>query len=271
MAIHQTAIVEDGALLGADVDIGPFCLVGPRVRLGDGVRLMSHVVLTGNTTIGARTVVHAGSVLGGDGQIRGGIAPDARLEIGADNVIRECVTMNLGSAKGHGVTSVGDRGYFMAYCHIGHDCHIGNDVTFANSTQVAGHVEIGDGVIMGGLTAVQQFGRIGRGAMIGGVTGVNTDIIPYGIAFGDHAELAGLNIVGLKRRGVTRADIHALRSAYRAIFQDHTGAILDRAAQVKETWPNVPQVHEIADFILTPAKRAICAGRKRGPEPIEVD
>jgi UDP-N-acetylglucosamine acyltransferase len=264
MAIHPTAIVEGGALLGADVDVGPFCSVGHNVRLGDGVRLASHVVISGHTEIGARTIVSAGAVLGGAAQIRGDNAPDARLVIGEDCVIRESVTMNLGSARDKGITSIGARGYFMAYSHVGHDCLVGDDVTFANGAQLGGHVVIGDGVIMGGLSAVQQFGRVGRGAMIGGITGVNTDVIPYAIAAGDHAELGGLNLIGLKRRGLPRANINALRGAFRLIFLEGGSSLADRAKRAKDKWPAVPEVAEVADFVLAPAKRPICLARRRG-------
>jgi UDP-N-acetylglucosamine acyltransferase len=262
MTIHPTAIVEDGALLGADVEIGPFSFVGRHAQLGDGVRLISHASITGHASIGARTVLHQGVVLGGVAQIRGDDAPAARLTVGEDCTIREHVTMNLGSARGGGLTSVGRNGYFMAYSHVGHDCHVGDGVTFANGAQLGGHVEIGDGVIMGGLSAVQQFGRVGKGAMIGGVTGVNTDVIPYGIAAGDHAELGGLNLIGLKRRGLPRASINALRAAFRSVFLENDGSIADRARAAKEKW-QVAEVAEIADFILAPAKRPICLARRR--------
>jgi UDP-N-acetylglucosamine acyltransferase len=264
MKIHPTAILEDGARLGADVEVGPFCSVGPHVELGDGVRLISHTAIMGATRIGARTVVHSGAQLGGEAQIRGNNAPAARLEIGEDCVIRETVTMNAGSARDKGVTSVGDRGYFMSYCHVGHDCHVGNDVTFANGAQLAGHCEIGDGVVMGGLSAVQQFGRIGRGAMLGGLSGANTDIIPYGIAAGPHAELANLNLIGLKRRGIPRDDINALRAAFRAIFREEEGSLPDRAKRARDRWGSVAEVNEVVDFILAPAKRPICLARRRG-------
>jgi UDP-N-acetylglucosamine acyltransferase len=263
MTIHPTAIIDGGAQIGADVEIGPLCIVGPAAILETGVRLISGVTISGRTTIGARTIVHHGAVLGGVAQIRGDDAPAARLTIGEDCTIRECVTMSLGSKRGGGLTSVGARGYFMGYSHVGHDCHVGSDVTFANGAQLGGHVEIGDGVIMGGLSAVQQFGRVGRGAMIGGVTGVNTDVIPYGIATGDHALLGGLNLIGLKRRGIPRANINALRAAFRAIFLDGQGMIADRARAARDKWSDVAEVLEIADFILAPAKRPICIARRR--------
>ncbi len=263
MTVHPTAVVEDGARLGAGVEIGPFCIVGANAVLGDGVRLLGHASVLGHTSIGARSVLHQGAVLGGVAQIRGDDAPAARLTVGEDCVIREHVTMNLGSARGGGLTSVGRSGYFMAYSHVGHDCHVGDGVTFANGAQLGGHVEIGDGVIMGGLSAVQQFGRVGKGAMIGGVTGVNTDVIPYGIAAGDHAELGGLNLIGLKRRGLPRASINALRAAFKLIFLDSEGSMADRARAAKAKWADVAEVGEIADFILAPAKRPICLARRR--------
>ncbi len=263
MAIHPTSLVEDGAVLGADVEIGPFCSVGPRACLGDGVRLVSHVTIAGNTMVGARSVVHSGAVLGGGAQIRGDRTADAKLEIGEDCVIRECVTMNCGSSKDKGITTIGARGYFMAYSHVGHDCHVGDDVTFANGTQLGGHCHIGDGVITGGLSAVQQFARIGRGAMLGGLSGCNRDIIPYGIASGLHAELGNLNLVGLKRRGVSRDSINALRAAFRLIFLETGGSVADRARRARDNWGPVSEVAEIVEFILAPAKRPICLARRR--------
>lgn len=263
MAIHPTSLVEDGAVLGADVEVGPFCSVGPNVCLGDGVHLVSHVAIIGHTTIGARSLVHSGAVLGGSGQIRNDKTVDAKLVIGENCVIRECVTMNAGSVKDKGVTTVGARGYFMAYSHVGHDCVVGNDVTFANGVQLGGHVDIGDGVNMGGLAAVQQFGRVGKGAMIGGITGVNTDVIPYGIATGDHAELGNLNLIGLKRRGLSKENINALRAAFKLIFLGADGSLAERARRARENWGDVPEVTEIVEFILAPAKRPICLARRR--------
>ena len=264
MPVHPTATVEDGARIGAGAEIGPYCIVERGAALGEGVRLVSHVVVHGGAEIGARTVVHPQAVLGGDAQTRGTVDKTTRLTVGADCVIRESVTLNRGSTKGGGLTTVGDRCYLMAYSHIGHDSHVGNDVTFANSVAIAGHVEVGEGVIAGGLSCVQQFGRIGRFAFIGGMTGMNEDLIPYGMAFGDHAQLAGLNLVGLKRRGVPRANIHALRAAYRAIFQSDEGSISDRAKRARDAWPDAAEVQEVVQFILAEAKRPVCTARARG-------
>jgi UDP-N-acetylglucosamine acyltransferase len=255
--VHATAIVEDGALLGADVEVGPFAVIGGRVKLADGVKLHSHVVVSGDTEIGPRTTVYSHAVLGGGPQFRGDPGTDTRLVIGADNVIREHVTMNGGSLKGGGLTQVGDRGYFMAYSHVAHDCHIGNGVTFANGVALGGHVSIGDAVNIGGLAAIQQFSRIGQNAFVGGVTGVPDDVIPYGMVWGDHARLEGLNLIGLKRRGVPRERIHALRAAFRAIFFG-PGRLLERAREAGERWKNFPEVEEMVAFILADSKRPIC-------------
>jgi UDP-N-acetylglucosamine acyltransferase len=266
MAVHPTAVVEDGAKLGHDVKIGPFCAVGRGVVLDDGVELISHVVIAGRTQIGAKTIVYPQCVLGGPAQTRGDILPDAQLVIGTGNIIREGVTISAGSRlAGAGVTRVGNDNYLMAYSHIGHDCHVGNNVTLSNGVLLAGHVIVGDGVIMGGLAAVQQFGRVGQGAFISGLSGVSTDVIPYAIAIGLHVRLGGLNLVGLRRRKIPREHIHAMRAAYRIIFLSG-GSIHDNAHRAIEKWPDVPQIREITDFILAPAKRPICPARKRGVE-----
>jgi UDP-N-acetylglucosamine acyltransferase len=255
--IHSSAIVEEGAALGSDVEIGPFSLIGPHVSLGDGVRVLSHVVIGGNTEIGPSSVVHPHVVLGGGPQFRGDNGAGARLRIGAHNVIREHVTMNGGSVKGGGLTQVGDRGYFMAYSHVAHDCHIGNGVTFANGVALGGHVTIEDGVNIGGLSAVQQFSRIGRYAFVGGVTGVPDDVIPYGMVWGDHARLEGLNLIGLKRRGIPRERIHALRAAFRYIFFG-SGRLFEKAREAGQRWKDFPEVSEVVAFILAVSKRPIC-------------
>jgi UDP-N-acetylglucosamine acyltransferase len=260
MTIHPNAIVEKGAKIGVNVEIGPFAIVGAKVSLGDGVKLHGHAVVGGATEIGARTIVYSHAVLGGPAQYRGDKGEGARLVIGAENVIREHVTMNAGSAKGGGLTSVGARGYFMSYSHVAHDCRVGDDVTFANGAQLGGHVTIGDGANIGGLSAIQQFGRIGRGAFIGGLTGVPDDVIPYGMAVGERARLLGLNLIGLKRKGLSRNRIHALRAAFRAIFFGE-GRLLDRARDAGERWKDSVEVVEIVEFILADSKRPICTPR----------
>lgn len=261
--IHRTAIVEDGAQLGADVEIGPYCVVGPKARLGDGVRLLSHVVIEADTEVGPRTVVHHNAVLGGLAQYRNDTGKGARLIIGADNVIREHVTMNIGSAKGGGTTRVGNNGYFMAYSHVAHDCVIGDGVTFANGVALGGHVYIGDEVNIGGLAAIQQFSRVGRNAFIGGLSGVPDDVIPYGIAIGERARLLGLNLIGMKRKGIPRERIHALRAAFKFIFLDNNGHLADRARAAAKRWSDCAEVREVTDFILADSKRPIMTPRDK--------
>lgn len=267
MKVHSSSVIEDGAVIGSGVEIGPFCHVGSRVRLEEGVRLRSHVSLTGITLVGPRCDLYPGVALGGPGQIRGNDFTEGRLEIGAGCVLREMVSMHVGSRKGGGLTQVGADGYFMANSHVGHDCRVGNGVTFANSVALGGHVEIGDGVIFGGLAAVQQFCRVGKGAMIGGLTGVNRDVIPYAMAFGDHVELAGLNLVGLKRRGLSRDTINALRATFRLVFHGADGRLSDRARLARERFLDIAEVGEVVDFILADAKQELCLARRRGEAP----
>ena len=262
--IDPTARIEDGAVIGEGTSIGPYCIIGPEVTIGANCKLVAHVHVMGQTTIGADCKIYPFASLGAPPQISN-LHDCGRLQIGDGCTIRESVTMNSGSPKGGGITSVGDRGYFMNCAHVGHDCHVGDNVTFANSVALGGHVEIGDGVIFGGLAAVQQFCRVGKGAMVGGLTGVNRDIIPYAMAFGDHVELAGLNLIGLKRRGLARDTINAMRATFRMVFQAAEGGLVsDRARAAKARFPDVPEVGEIVDFILADAKQELCLARRRG-------
>ncbi|MHA6345197.1 acyl-ACP--UDP-N-acetylglucosamine O-acyltransferase [Roseivivax sp. CAU 1761] len=252
-AIHPSAVVEDGAEIGAGVRIGPFCHVGPAVRLAEGVELKSHVVVTGDTRIGAETVVFPFAVIGEvpqDLKFRG---ERTRLEIGARNRIREHVTMNAGTEGGGGVTRIGDDGLFMAGCHVAHDVQVGNRVILVNNSALAGHCVIADDVIVGGLSGVHQWVRIGRGAIIGAVTMVTNDVIPYGLVQAPRGKLDGLNLVGLKRRGVARADITALRAAFQMLAQGE-GAFVDRARRLgQETQSDY--VREIVEFVLADTDR----------------
>jgi UDP-N-acetylglucosamine acyltransferase len=267
MRIHPTALVEDGARLAPDVEVGPYCIVGGSVVLGEGVKLHSHVVVHGNTEIGARTQVFSHAVLGGEAQMRSKKPSPEGLVIGADNIIREAVTISTGSHSGRGITTIGDRNYLMAASHIGHDCVVGNDVTLSNGVQLAGHVQVGDGVIMGGLAAAQQFGRIGRYAFISGLSGVTTDVIPYGIAIGLHCRLGGLNLIGLRRRKVPRENIHALRALFRSVFLEWDGSIHANAKRASgEDWMRFPEVAEVVGFIMADAKRPISPARKKGAD-----
>jgi UDP-N-acetylglucosamine acyltransferase len=251
--IHPSAVIEDGAVIGAGCAIGPFCHVGPEVVLAEGVVLKSHVVVMGDTHIGADTVVFSFSVIGEVPQDLKYAGEKTRLRIGARNRIREHVTMNTGTGHGGGETRIGDDGLFMAGCHIAHDARIGDRVIVVNSSAVAGHCVIEDDVIIGGLVGVHQWVRIGRGAIIGAVTMVTNDVIPYGLVQGPRGELDGLNLVGLKRRGVERGDIAALRAAF-GVLKDGDGAFVDRARSL-QTEDQSPYVQELIDFVLGASDR----------------
>ena len=252
--IHPSAIIEDGAQIGADVAIGPFCHVGPQVVLADRVRLHSHVVVTGQTEVGEDTEIHPFSVIGGIPQDLKFKGEATRLIIGARNRIREHVTMNTGTEGGGGITRVGDDGLFMAGCHVAHDVQIGNRVIVVNSAALAGHCIIEDDVIIGGLSGVHQWVRIGQGAIIGAVTMVTNDVIPYGLVQAPRGVLDGLNLVGLKRRGVPRADITALRAAFQMLAQGE-GAFQDRARRLGEETQS-DYVRQIVDFVTAGSDRS---------------
>jgi UDP-N-acetylglucosamine acyltransferase len=256
-SIDESARVAPGAVIGTDVSIGPFCVLGPDVVIGDGCRLIASVHLTGHTTIGPRTVIYPFCSLGTPPQstrYRGG---PTRLVVGADCDLRESVTMNRGTEDGGGVTTVGDRAFFMANSHVGHDCHVGNDVVFANCATLGGHCEIGDGVVIGGLSAVHQFTRIGSFAMIGGVCGVRGDVIPFGLANGDYARLEGLNLIGLKRRKFSRERIQAIRRAYQRLFLD-PGVFAERLEQAAREFAGDETVMQIITFIRAGEHRPLC-------------
>ncbi len=259
--IDPSARIEPGANIGPDVSIGPYCTIGPHVTLGAGCRLFAHVNLTGHTSIGARTAIHPFASLGSPPQsfsYRGG---PTKLTVGADCDVRESVTMSIGSEDGGGVTQVGDHCFFMVGTHIGHDCKVGNHVVFGNNTLLGGHVTIGDHVVFGGGVAVRQFARIGDGAMIVGLSGVRADVIPYGMAQGPLANLVGLNVVGMRRRGLAKADIHKLRAAYEALFFGD-GEFAARLARVAADYGGDVQVSKTIDFIRA-GKRPLTMAVKR--------
>jgi UDP-N-acetylglucosamine acyltransferase len=230
--IDPTAHVAPGARIRNGASIGPYCIIGPEVMVGEGCRLVAHVHVTGHTTIGARTIVYPFASLGTPPQsvkYRGG---PTRLAIGEDCDIRENVTINIGTEDDRGVTEIGDRCFLMAGSHVAHDCKVGSDVTFANNAVIGGHVSVGNHSFLGGQAAVRQFVRIGEGAMIVGMSGVRADVIPWGMAQGPLANLVGINVVGLRRRGFARQEILSLREAYRDLFLG-AGMFRDRLARVE--------------------------------------
>jgi len=255
--IHPTAIVDPAASLGTDVEIGPFSIVGPRAVLGDRVRIMSHVTVAGLTEIGADCVLYPGVHVGHPPQDFKYQGEDTTLVIGQRNILRENVTMHPGTSVGRGTTRVGDDGYFMVGAHVSHDSQVGNRVVFANGAAIGGGTTVADHVILGGYAGVHQNSRIGRHAFIGAMAMVTSDVIPYGSVIGNHAHLAGLNVVGLKRRGMPRETLRDLRAAYRLLFAEE-GTFQERLEDVSRDYDDNEPVMEIIDFIRADAKRSLC-------------
>ena len=255
--IHPSAVVAEEAQLGADVAIGPYCIIGPEVELEDGVKLLSHVCVSGRTRIGANTQIFPFASLGHQPQDLKYHGEPSRLIVGCNNIIREHVTMNPGTEGGGMETRIGNNCLFMVGAHVAHDCSIDDNVILVNNATLGGHVEIGEWAIIGGLSAVHQFVRIGKHAMVGGKTGVEHDVIPYGSVTGNRARLSGLNIVGLKRRNFSRDDIHEMRKAYRLIFAEE-GTLAERLQDVADDFTDVDPVMEIIEFIEADSSRSIC-------------
>ena len=256
-SIHPTAVIQPGARLADSVAIGPYCVVGPEVVLHEEVMLLAHVVVAGRTEIGAGTRIFPFASIGHQPQDLKYKGESSRLAIGKNNIIREAVTMNPGTEGGGMLTRVGDSCLFMAGAHVAHDCTIGDGVIMANNATLAGHVVVGDGAVLGGLCGVHQYVRIGKLAMIGGLAGVMLDVIPYGSVVGNRACLAGLNMVGLKRRGVGHEEIHGLRAAYRQLFGTQ-GTMDERLVRVAAQYGDHPWVADILAFMRAPSQRGIC-------------
>jgi UDP-N-acetylglucosamine acyltransferase len=257
--IHPTAIVERGAEFAGDVEVGPYCIIGPKVRLAEGVRLVSHVSVIGNTSVGARTVVSPFAALGHPPQDLKYKGEDTRLIIGADNIIRENACIHVGTVTGRHETVVGNKCFVMNGAHVGHDCIIGDRVVLSTHAVTGGMAVIGNNVILGGLCAIHQFGRVGAGAFIGGGAPVVGDVIPFGMV-DNHGRLHGLNVIGLKRRGVERETINELRAVYRELFHGE-GYFEDRLAAVTRKHAGSPEVRTIIDFINAGDKRPLCVPR----------
>ncbi|MFN3824670.1 MAG: acyl-ACP--UDP-N-acetylglucosamine O-acyltransferase [Pseudorhodobacter sp.] len=252
--IHPSAIVEPGAEIGPGCKIGPFSIIGPEVRLAAGVEVKSHAVVTGWTDVGEGTVIWPFACVGEVPQDLKFKGERTRLIVGARCRIREGATLNTGTEGGGGVTRVGDDCLLMTGSHVGHDASLGNRVILANQAAIAGHCQIGDDVIVGGLSGVHQWVRVGRGAIIGAVTMVTNDVLPHGLVQGPRGVLDGLNLVGLKRRGVDRGEITALRAAYQMLAQGE-GSFLDRTRRLAEETESA-HVREMTDFILSASDRS---------------
>jgi UDP-N-acetylglucosamine acyltransferase len=255
--IHPTAVIAPGADVGAGVRIGPLCCIGPDVVIEDGAELISHVVVDGHTRIGAGARLYPFSSVGLAPQDLKYKGEPTRCEVGPRCQLREHVTVHRGTVTGSGITRVGADCLLMAVAHVAHDCDIGQGVIIANNVVMGGHVSIGDNAVIGGTAALHQFVRIGRGAMVGGVSGVEADVVPFGIVIGNRARLAGLNVIGLKRRGVERAQLGRLRLAFRLLFRSGDGVFSARVARAQAEFGADPLVAEMLAFIATPSRRGL--------------
>lgn len=247
MAIHPTAVIEEGAVLGEGVEIGPFCHVAKHVRLGDGCRLLSHVSIAGRTTIGRGNIFYPFCAIGGKTQDLKYEGEPTFLEIGDNNEFRESVTVNRGTAPGT-KTIVGSENHFLAYCHIAHDCNVGSHCVFSNNGTLAGHVVVEDHVTIGGLGAIHQFCKVGAHALIGGCTKIVQDVPPYFIADGNPAQIRAVNIIGLRRKGFSEEKIRQLRHAFRTLYSPELNTS-QALTELERTHSDCPEVAQIIHFI----------------------
>lgn len=263
--VHPTAVVSPTARIGSEVKIGPYSVVGDDVVLHDNVELVSHAVVSGRTEVGKGTRIFPFASIGHEPQDLKYQGEPSRLFIGENCVIREGVTVNLGTLGGGMETRIGNNCLLMANAHVAHDCVIGNNVILANYVGIAGHCRIADYVIFGGICGVHQYVRIGAHAFIGAQSMVDADVIPYGMAVGNRAKLAGLNLVGLRRRKFDREAIHALRAAYRMLFSSE-GNLRERVEDAATLFKTEPMVQDMVDFITASADRPLCMPRNGGSE-----
>ncbi len=248
MSIHPTAVIHPRARIAGDVEIGAYSVIGEQVTIGSGTKIASHVLIEGWTTIGERNQILSFSSVGTPPQDIGYRNEETELIIGNDNVIRECATIHRATTKEDRRTVIGNHNFLMAYSHVAHDCKLGDHIIMANSVALGGHIEIGDYAILGGIVAVHQFVRIGRYAIIGGQSAVSLDIPPFVSAAGNRAQLYGLNLVGLKRRGFGDDVINRLKKAYKVIFR--SGLTQEEAfRKVQEEHSSSPEAMELVTFM----------------------
>lgn len=256
--IHPTAVIANNVKLGANVKIGPFCVLNGDITIGDNVELKSNVVVENTTIIGEGTVVHPFAVVGGIPQDLKYNGEKAQLIIGKNNIIREHATLNIGTEGGGMKTIIGDNCLVMTAAHVAHDCHIGNNVRLSNNVTLAGHVVIEDNVNIGGLSAVHQFVRIGQHSMIGGMSGIEHDVIPYSLVAGERAGLMGINIVGLKRRGFSAQQINDIKEVYNDIFYNKSDLLFNQiVANIENKYSDSELIKTIIEFLKVES-RGIC-------------
>lgn len=259
--IHPTAVVSDKASIGENVKIGPFCVVDEHVSIGDGCELISHVVISGHTTIGASNRIFPFATVGHEPQDLKFHGEPSEVVIGDNNTIRESVTINPGTEGGGMLTRIGNGNLLMAYAHVAHDCMVGNEVIMANNATLAGHVIVDDGAIIGGMSAIHQFLRIGRYSMIGGMSGIVKDIPPYCLTAGGYRpSLAGLNLVGLRRRGFSNECIKVLKDIYRILLQG-SGKIVDRMDEATSVAGDDVDARHLVEFVGS-AERGVTTHRR---------
>ncbi len=254
--IHKTAIIDPKAKIAESAQIGPYTIIGPNVEVDEETEIHSHVNISGNTKIGKNNKIYPFASIGNDPQDLKFQGEETKLEIGHNNKIRECVTINPGTKGGGGLTKVGNNCLFMVSSHIAHDCYVGNNVILANNVPLGGHAHIGDNAIIGGNSAVQQFTRVGKSSMIGGMCGVVRDIIPYGIAHGNRSVLQGLNLIGLRRQNISNKEIMTLSNAYKEIFKNEN--LTENLNNLSKEFYNNELVTEVIGFIEKDKKRPIC-------------
>ena len=254
--IHKTAIIDSKAKISSNVKIGPYTIIGPHVEIDDDVVIQSHVNITGHSIIGKNNRIYPMASIGSDPQDLKYKNEKTSLMIGANNTIREHVTINTGTVQGGGVTKVGNNNLIMIGAHIAHDCIIGNNIVMANNSAVAGHAQIEDFVIIGAKCGIQQFTRIGKMAMIGGMTGVSRDVIPYGLSTGNRNFLDGINIIGLRRIKVQNKEILVLNEAYKEIFKSTN--LSENLSKLNGKFKDNILVKEVLEFINKDKKRPIC-------------
>ena len=256
MTIHPTAVISPDAVIGKDVNIGPYSVIGSDVSIGDGTMIGPHVVIKGPTDIGKGNRVFQFAAIGAEPQDLKYKGEKSKVIIGDNNVIRECATIHRGTAADIGMTIMGDHNLIMAYCHVAHNCSLGNHIVMSSASMLAGHITVEDHVTIGGMTGVHQFCKIGCYAMIGGASAVAADVPPYVIVSGNRAKLYGLNLIGLERKGFEASTIKALKDAYRILFRSSL-LIKDAVEKVKAGMAHVPEVAHLVEFIEK-SERGIC-------------
>ena len=259
--IHSSAIIHSGAVVGPNCDIGPFSVIGNEVVLKNNVIIKSHVVISGMTTIDEETSIFPFASIGEIPQDLKYNGEKTSLIIGKRNKIRENVTMNPGTRGGGGVTTVGDDCLFMTGAHVGHDVKLGNRIVIANQSALAGHCVIADDVIIGGLSGVHQFVRIGKGAIIGALSMVTNDVVPYGMVAGERGSLRGLNIIGLKRKGISKSEILEINIYFNKLFKG-SGVLRENAQKIFNNNPEILEINDMVEFVLSQTNRSFLTMEK---------